>query len=70
MARPNREIRDKNGNIRRTDHPTMGDVVRDVVNRITRGGLKTDDRTKHHVDEATSKLKKKQDKEAGITRRA
>lgn len=36
----------------RSDHPTMGDVVKDTLHRITRGGLKTDERTRKHTKKA------------------
>ena len=61
-------IKDAKGNVIRTDHPTMGDVLHDLLD----GGLTRDQlinkRVKDAVDGVVS-MKKKQDKLAGMTRR-
>ncbi len=49
-----------------SDHLKGFDVVRDIVRKITGGGLETDKRTAEHV----AKMKAKQDKMAKIKRRA
>lgn len=66
-----RGIKDAEGNIIRTDHPTMFDVVTDMLNRITRGGTQTDERTRRFIGQSgvdVEEMKAMQDRLAGIKR--
>lgn len=64
-----RGLKDEAGNVTRTDHPTMTDAVKDM---LFGGAPKSLKNRKRNIDKAVddmSKLKKKQDSAAKITRR-
>jgi hypothetical protein len=70
MARPSREKRDAKGRITRTDHSTMGDVVREVLFGGAPRPLKERKKdVNKSVDDLTS-LKKRQDEFAKVVRRS
>lgn len=61
-------IKDENGNIIRTDHMNMGDVIRNMLDGGPTKEQLIDKRINDAVDGVVS-MKKRQDKLAGIKRR-
>lgn len=63
-----RGIKDEFGNIIRTDHPTMGDIIHEFID----GGPTKKELIDKRIDDAVNgvvSMKKVQDRGAGITRR-
>ena len=62
-------IKDGNGNVIRTDHSTMGDIIRDLVDGGPTKKELLDKRIRDAEAGRVSKLMNEQSKAAGMTRR-